>query len=112
MLLTISSLTETLQRRRIPACAKALRHVEGKVFSQTHVITARTRSEGPVSIFRACVGMWFLNLEGHYVKQIQNRRVGRLSKHAGHVSLLVCAHSYARVRLPVSASCVCRVRLF
>lgn len=47
---------------------------------RTHTLTQRL-----VSIFRVPSETWSLNLEGHFVKQIQHQHVGRLSKHADHV---------------------------
>lgn len=70
---------------------------------QTHIINAGVQTHTP---FLASSGMWSLNLEGHFVKQI--RRVGRLSKHTGRGFPCV----FTSIYLLVDATRASRVRLF
>ena len=87
-LLTSSFLWKSSKTRRISAVATRIRNRADEHTKPTHVIKNRrathTRTRF-VSIFRASAGIRGLNLEGHFVKQIQHQRVGRLSKHTGHV---------------------------
>lgn len=92
--LLISSLIKTLQTRGIPvAAARIYTCTVQYVHSYTCNKSRHRHTQALVSIFRVSSGKWRLNLERHFVKQIQHQHVGGLSK-TRRPSVSVSAHVY------------------
>lgn len=96
-LLLISSFYENTRNQKNFCCShKNPDSYSADVHKYTYNKNRHAHTQRLVSIFSASSGIWGLNLEGHFVKQIQHQRVGRLSKHAGHVFPSVCVFYVCR----------------